>query len=406
MADNQQQQQKPIYVATYGRDPKMAAAVSEKLLPDIEVVHTSLSLPTALNELPALFAGDTSILPSSGLGSNTNLSPSERHVPTALLFGGGSLTDEEYEKIVAAVKEAIPGAEGSGTPVQFIRVGKRDVIAAGSFTGPNPEAIAKQEEEGGFHGGIGGRFGGGNNMNDASSLVGNDIQGKDTKGGNLKANGIGNGKRRFWQRCSNSADSGIGLHVPADDDNDSSEIHHQVVTNDALGAAIASGTCTSFTFAGSTGWRYISLSDDDHMHGTMHSTHADQDENVGLLHEMRFRGKKKHKGKRKVVMFASGIPEEEEHGYEHEDDDTTNGKKKGRVVKGKGGKSLEGWYETIMVHGFGSIARLYVPCVDFTTFDENEMGRKEVVGSMMPRQAQAHVVIFDDGLGGIALRDL
>ena len=36
MTDNHQQQQKPIYVATYGRDPKMAAAVSEKLLPDVE----------------------------------------------------------------------------------------------------------------------------------------------------------------------------------------------------------------------------------------------------------------------------------------------------------------------------------------------------------------------------------
>ncbi|KAK1778645.1 hypothetical protein QBC45DRAFT_478270 [Copromyces sp. CBS 386.78] len=401
MADNQQQhEQKPIYVATYGRDPKMAAAVSEKLLPDVEVVHTSLSLSTALNELPALFAGDTSILPSSGLGSNTNLSPSERHIPTALLFGGGSLTDEEYDKIVAAVKETIPGAEGSGTPVQFIRIGKRDVIAAGAFTGPNPETIAKEEEEGG-RGGIGGRIGGGGD--DASPVgIGNDM-GKDTgtKGG--KANGIGNGNgKRFWQRCSNSADSGIGL-VP-DDDNDSSAIrHHQVVTNDTLGAAVASGTCTSFTFAGSTGWRYISLSDDDHMHGTMYSTHADQDENVGLLDQIRFRGKKKNKGK-KVTMFASGIPEEEEH--EHEDDDAANGKKKGRVVKGKGGKCLEGWYETIMVHGFGSIAHLYGPCVDFTMFDENGMGRKEVVGSMMPRQAQAHIVIFDDGLGGIALRDL
>jgi hypothetical protein len=94
-------------------------------------------------------------------------------------------------------------------------------------------------------------------------------------------------------------------------------------------------------------------------------------------------------------MFASGIPEEE-----HEDDDA-NGKKKG--VKGKGGK-CEGWFETLIVHGFGSIAHLYVPCVDFTTFDENEMGKKEVV--VMPRQTQAHIVIFDDGLGGIALRDL
>ncbi|KAK3350447.1 hypothetical protein B0H65DRAFT_517726 [Neurospora tetraspora] len=360
MTDNQQQ--KAIYVATYGRDPKMAEAVSEKLLPDIEVVHTSLSLDTALHELPALFSGDTSIVPSSGLGSNTNRPASERHIPTALLFGG-NLADEEYEKIVSSVREAIPGAEGSGTPVQFIRVGKRDVIAAGAFTGPNPETIAKEDEG---RGGIGGRFGGG----DAS--VGNDI-GKDTN------RGKGNGKR-FWQR-GNSADSAIALP------DDSSEIPQE--TNDSLGAAITTGTSTSFTFAGSTGWRYISLSDDDHIH----SPHADQDENVGLLRGMRFRGKK-NKGK-KVVMFASGIPEEE-----HEDDDA-NGKKKG--VKGKGGK-CEGWFETLMVHGFGSIAHLYVPCVDFTTFDENELEKKEV--AVMPRQAQAHIVIFDDGLGGIALRDL
>jgi hypothetical protein len=142
MADNQQPQ-KPIYVATYGTNPKMAAAVSEKLLPDIDVVHSSLTLATALSELPSLFSGDTSVTPSSGLGSNTNLSPSERHIPTALLLGGGNLTDEEYEKIVAVIKQEIPGAEGSGTPVQFIRIGKRDVIAAGAFTGPNPETIAK-----------------------------------------------------------------------------------------------------------------------------------------------------------------------------------------------------------------------------------------------------------------------
>lgn len=230
--------------------------------------------------------------------------------------------------------------------------------------GPVDGAGGCEEDEG--RGGIGGRFGGG----DAS--VGNDI-GKDTN------RGKGNGKR-FWQR-GNSADSAIALP------DDSSEIPQE--TNDSLGAAITTGTSTSFTFAGSTGWRYISLSDDDHIH----SPHADQDENVGLLRGMRFRGKK-NKGK-KVVMFASGIPEEE-----HEDDDA-NGKKKG--VKGKGGK-CEGWFETLMVHGFGSIAHLYVPCVDFTTFDENELEKKEV--AVMPRQAQAHIVIFDDGLGGIALRDL
>lgn len=241
----------------------------------------------------------------------------------------------------------------------------------------------QREEEG--RGGIGGRSGGGD-----GSPVGNDTGKDGTKGGTR--NGNGNSKR-FWQRC-NSADSGIG--IPDDNDMDSSEVR-----NDTLGAAIASGTSTSFTFAGSTGWRYISLSDDDHMYGSMHSPHADQDENVGLLGGMRFRGKKNNKGK-KVGMFASGIPEEDEH--EHDDAD---GKKKGGGVKGKDGKCGEGWFETLMVHGFGSIAHLYVPCTDFTTFEENDLGgRKEVVGAMMPRQAQAHIVIFDDGLGGIALRDL
>ncbi|KAK3498810.1 uncharacterized protein B0T23DRAFT_305699 [Neurospora hispaniola] len=385
MADNQQQQ-KPIYVATYGRDPKMAAAVSEKMLPDVEVVHTSLSLSTALHELPALFSGDTSIVPSSGLGSNTNRSPSERHIPTALLVGGSSLSDEEYENIVSAVREAIPGAEGSGTTVQFIRIGKRDFIGRGllgrglrGFFGAGAGdgvdgCAAEDQEEGEGRGGIGGRFG------DGDSAAGNDI-GRDTKGG---GKGNRNGKR-FWQR-DRSADSGIGLP----DDDDSSETP-QVTNDDFLGTAIATGTSTSFAFAGSTGWRYISLSDDDNNQ----RPHANQDETVGLLQGMRFRGKKK-KGK-KVVMFASGIPEEEE---EHEDDDA-DGKKKG--VKGKGGK-CEGWFETLMVHGFGSIAHFYVPCVDFTTFDENGMVSREVVA--MPRQRQAHIVVFDDGLGGIALRDL
>ena len=35
-ADNQQQQSKPIYVATYGADAKMAEGIAEKLMPDIE----------------------------------------------------------------------------------------------------------------------------------------------------------------------------------------------------------------------------------------------------------------------------------------------------------------------------------------------------------------------------------
>lgn len=253
--------------------------------------------------------------------------------------------------------------------------GLRGFFGTGAGDGEDGSA-AENLEEGEGRGGTGGRFG------DGDSAAGNDI-GRDTKGGRGKGNGNG---KRFWQR-DRSADSGIGL---PDDDN-SSEMP-QVTNDDFLGTAIATGTSTSFAFAGSTGWRYISLSDDDH-----HSEAplANRDEAVGLLQGMRFRGKKKKE--KKVVMFASGIPEEEE---EHEDDDAS-GKKK--VVEGKGGKR-EGWFETLMVHGFGSIAHFYVPCVDFTTFDGNGMVKEEVV--VMPRQRQAHIVVFDDGLGGIALRDL
>ncbi|KAM7218278.1 hypothetical protein V8F06_006341 [Rhypophila decipiens] len=195
-------------VATYGRDPKIAESVREKLLPDFEagqallpspyhtsdehffhlnleqtlfhneqtkapqlpthpsiithhlltpgltnpaafstkpldlkksnlqnpVVHCCLDFAAAEKELPAICAGEVEVAPSSGLGSNAHTAPAQRKIPQAIFFGGG-FTDEEYDKIVAAVKARAPNCH-------FVKVQKRDVLAAGSF-GPNPDTIAK-----------------------------------------------------------------------------------------------------------------------------------------------------------------------------------------------------------------------------------------------------------------------
>ncbi|KAK0652867.1 hypothetical protein B0T16DRAFT_322018 [Cercophora newfieldiana] len=124
----------PVPVAMYGRDAKISESVREKLLPDVEVVHSCLEPQTALAELPALFAGNLQVTPSSGLGTNATFPQEKRKVPVAVFFGGG-FSDDEFEKIKAAVSAVNPNA-------YFLKVQKRDVLAAGSF-GPNPDTIAK-----------------------------------------------------------------------------------------------------------------------------------------------------------------------------------------------------------------------------------------------------------------------
>ncbi|KAL2195114.1 hypothetical protein P885DRAFT_79554 [Corynascus similis CBS 632.67] len=202
----------PIPVAIFGKDPKVARSVCEKLLPDFDAVHVCLDLPTALIELPALFSSSfspssTPPAPASGLGTNAfTLDPAKRRakVPRAVFFGG-KFTDDEYNAIVDAVQKATTAAAaaaaadggnvdgfdqqsarggGSGigggdggessnsrdggtgnnggssstaheqqqrrrhqsqqrpTQVHFIKVQKRDVLAAGSL-GPNPDVICK-----------------------------------------------------------------------------------------------------------------------------------------------------------------------------------------------------------------------------------------------------------------------
>ncbi|KAL2175160.1 uncharacterized protein P884DRAFT_301855 [Thermothelomyces heterothallicus CBS 202.75] len=197
----------PIPVAIFGKDPKLARAVCEKLLPDFDTVHVCLDLPSALAELPALFSpsGQPPPAPASGLGTNAyTLDPAKRRakVPRAVFFGG-KFTDDEYDAVVDAVQKAAAAATATtsttttntsgggyddddadpagfrqqpvrgGTSstsststssdrstgsndhhhhhhhhqqvqqqVHFIKVQKRDVLAAGAL-GPNPDVICK-----------------------------------------------------------------------------------------------------------------------------------------------------------------------------------------------------------------------------------------------------------------------
>ena len=99
------------------------------------VVHVCLDVDAGVSELPRLCAGDLSVTPASGFGANTKAaSEAERQIPQAVLFGG-SFSDDDFDKIQAAVKATNPN-------IHFIKVQKRDVLAAGSI-GPNPETIAK-----------------------------------------------------------------------------------------------------------------------------------------------------------------------------------------------------------------------------------------------------------------------
>ncbi|KAB5576022.1 hypothetical protein GE09DRAFT_1215752 [Coniochaeta sp. 2T2.1] len=131
----------PIPIAIYGRDGKIAEAIRELLLPDIDVVHTSLTLSSASTELPLLLSGALSTAPSSGLGSNASRPESDRLVPRAVFFGGG-VPEEEVQLVQRLVLEklGLDGAKGEGGP-KFLRVTREEVLAAGA-KGPDPGVIA------------------------------------------------------------------------------------------------------------------------------------------------------------------------------------------------------------------------------------------------------------------------
>jgi hypothetical protein len=122
-----------VPVLSYGRNMYMTIGVAQKLGPDYDVVHACLSYESAMEEIPALLAGDLSILPSSGFGSNLEREESERRMPRAVFCGAGVPQEEvdELRKVVAKV-------EGGGKDVIWIKVDGSKGIPGG---GPPPPDV-------------------------------------------------------------------------------------------------------------------------------------------------------------------------------------------------------------------------------------------------------------------------
>lgn len=91
-------------------------------------------MESAEAEFPLICSGQLDAPCKSGLGSNAGKPPGERRVPTIVYFGGG-VSDEECERLTAAVSAKAPGA-------RFVRVTRDEVLAAGA-KGPQPDVIAK-----------------------------------------------------------------------------------------------------------------------------------------------------------------------------------------------------------------------------------------------------------------------
>ncbi|KAK3348244.1 hypothetical protein B0H65DRAFT_423967 [Neurospora tetraspora] len=129
-----------IPVASFGNNAAVAQAIREKLLPEYDVVHTTLTLSTSLSELPALCNGTFSQgTPSSNLGSNATAStPADLKVPKAIIFGGG-VSPSDAEQVKEAVLAQNPD-------LKFVRLTREDMVAAGA-EGPDPEVIGRLLKE-------------------------------------------------------------------------------------------------------------------------------------------------------------------------------------------------------------------------------------------------------------------
>ncbi|KAK4213154.1 hypothetical protein QBC37DRAFT_180784 [Rhypophila decipiens] len=124
----------PIPIASFGNNSQVAQDIRSKLLPEYDITHICLTLDAAQSELPALFAGALETAPSSGLGSNANLPPTQRKIPQALIFGGG-VPEEQVKSITEAVLAKAPSAK----PIHITR---EQIVNAGG-SGPNPDIIAR-----------------------------------------------------------------------------------------------------------------------------------------------------------------------------------------------------------------------------------------------------------------------
>ncbi|PSN65701.1 hypothetical protein BS50DRAFT_621537 [Corynespora cassiicola Philippines] len=126
-----------VSVAVYGREPTIHVAVNEKMLPEFDVkkttvVHSCTNLSSAKAELSPLCLGNSSINPSSGIGSNVKLPVSQRKIPKFVLFGS-TIPDHEVEQVTEAIKEKAPS-------VGIIRSSPADMRKAGAV-GPDIDII-------------------------------------------------------------------------------------------------------------------------------------------------------------------------------------------------------------------------------------------------------------------------
>jgi len=118
--------------------PSTDTLIVTDLVQRLIVVHTSLDLPSATSELPALMGGDVDAPNASGLGSNAGKASGERKVPKILFFAA-QIPAEEVESISSAVKASAPDA-------QCVQVSMAELKAAGS-TGPNVDIFVKVIKE-------------------------------------------------------------------------------------------------------------------------------------------------------------------------------------------------------------------------------------------------------------------
>jgi hypothetical protein len=91
-----------------------------------------------LAELPAVFAGDSAVESSSGLGSNVERAAGDRLTPKILFFGAG-IGPDDVAKVSAAIAATAPDAK-------FVLVKPEEIQAAGG-QGPDLDVISKVLKE-------------------------------------------------------------------------------------------------------------------------------------------------------------------------------------------------------------------------------------------------------------------
>ncbi|KAK6521793.1 hypothetical protein TWF506_001997 [Arthrobotrys conoides] len=124
-----------IPVFTAGKSTTVGKAVTERLLPEYDVIHLSLSTESVKEDLPRILRGGH-VVPSSGIGSNLGRPADAQKLPKLLLIGGG-FSAEEFEDMKNSIDLTAGGKlTGSQIPVWV----KRNV-AEGPPKGPDGKPI-------------------------------------------------------------------------------------------------------------------------------------------------------------------------------------------------------------------------------------------------------------------------